>query len=357
MAVAACSLRAEGRERVAAVLRALLIAQLVVSLCMLIFCYNAALTVVMLLKEIHKLTALLLYGLVLLQAYAMKLQYTAGLRLITWLLKFPAWGRCAALTRAWTAAGSLVAANGMLVTAACHSTVKALMTELAASLRVGISQYLTEPTWKRLLDTMQVELSCCGIERASDWHEIPWINMDFLNEQSDLVMKLAGADGKILPPVAPYSCCSPRVLAACYHDPLQQAIEEEWRDAWSEGSPLLSASLHARGCVDAVRAPLTKALLGLKYFNILCFILQIFIVILSQLLRTSACDAALRGDAGGSGRGALIGSLRCEQRQQCTTKPELEVVSSRADTSPPGRRRATRRRRRRDQTPSYPYLS
>ncbi|KAG7305950.1 hypothetical protein JYU34_008513 [Plutella xylostella] len=272
MAVAACSLRAEGRERVAAVLRALLIAQLVVSLCMLIFCYNAALTVVMLLKEIHKLTALLLYGLVLLQAYAMKLQYTAGLRLITWLLKFPAWGRCAALTRAWTAAGSLVAANGMLVTAACHSTVKytaglrlitwllkfpawgrcaaltrawtaagslvaangmlvtaachstvkALMTELAASLRVGISQYLTEPTWKRLLDTMQVELSCCGIERASDWHEIPWINMDFLNEQSDLVMKLAGADGKILPPVAPYSCCSPRVLAACYHDPLQQ---------------------------------------------------------------------------------------------------------------------------------------
>lgn len=31
------------------------------------------------------------------------------------------------------------------------------MKELSSSLRIGISQYLTEPTWKALMDTMQVQ--------------------------------------------------------------------------------------------------------------------------------------------------------------------------------------------------------
>ncbi|XP_047019069.1 RDS/peripherin-like protein xRDS35 [Helicoverpa zea] len=294
----------DGRARLAGVLRALLIAQLVVSLCMVIFCYNTSLRVMLLLKHIHKVTVLLLYGLILFQAYGMKLHYTGGLRLIAVLLKCPHWKRATLVSSVWMLSGSLVAANGMLVYAACRGTLKALMKELSSSLRIGISQYLTEPTWKALLDTMQVELSCCGADKPTDWHDIPWINMDFLNEGSELVMKLAGADGKVLPPVSPYSCCTPRVLAPCYHDPLQQ-----WREVWSESSPLLSASLHTRGCVEAVRAPLTRALLALQCFNMLVFLFQILIVVLTQLLRTSARAAVLRGDCSGVGPAVLLGSL------------------------------------------------
>lgn len=44
----------DGRQQVAAVLRGLLIAQLVVSLCMVIFCYNTSLRVMLLLRHIHK---------------------------------------------------------------------------------------------------------------------------------------------------------------------------------------------------------------------------------------------------------------------------------------------------------------
>ncbi|CAH2077122.1 unnamed protein product, partial [Iphiclides podalirius] len=329
----------EGRLRIAAVLRALLIAQLAISLLVVLFCYNASFRVMTLLKQVHKITVYLFYGVIVLQAYCMKLQYTSGLRLISWLLKCPHWPRATEAAKTWLISGTLVALNGLLVYAACRGTLKALMKELSASLRIGIAQYLTETKWKYLMDTMQIELSCCGVERPNDWHDIPWINMDYLNEGSVVVMKLAGTDGKVLPPVSPYSCCTPRVLAACYHDPLQQVFcgcfalaltaevvelmdwqllmgQVEWRGAWSAGSPLPSASLHTRGCVEAIRAPLARALLGLQLFIVLVLLLQFVIVILTQLLRTSAIEAVLSGDFDGCGRGWLLGSLSPEERRR-----------------------------------------
>ncbi|XP_049868190.1 photoreceptor outer segment membrane glycoprotein 2-like [Pectinophora gossypiella] len=347
----------DGRQRLAGVLRALLIAQLVVSLCMVIFCYNTSMKVLVLLKHIHKVTVYLLYGLILLQAYCMKLHYTSGLRLMSWFLRCPHWRRVMLASRVWMFSGSCVALNGMLVYAACRTTLKALMKELSSSLRIGIAQYLTEPTWKKLLDTMQIELGCCGADKPSDWHEIPWINMDFLNEKSDLVMKLAGSDGKVLPPVSPYSCCTPRVLAACYHDPLQQ-----WREMWSGGSPLLSASLHTRGCVEAVRAPLTKALLALQLLSMLVVLLQIIIVILSQLLRTSARDAVLSGDCDGDGDACLIGHVTRTERMQPEPVAGPSGLGGAASVAlalqrgAAGRGGAGRRRGLRAHT-SYPYLS
>ncbi|XP_026314744.1 photoreceptor outer segment membrane glycoprotein 2 [Hyposmocoma kahamanoa] len=320
---------------------------------MVIFCYNTSMKVLLLLRNIHKGCVLLLYGLILLQAYCMKLHYTSGLRLLSWFLRSPHWERVSMLSRFWMISGSCVAVNGLLVYAACRCTLKDLMKELSSSLRIGISQYLTEPMWKRLLDTMQIELSCCGTEKPSDWHETPWINMDFLNEESEIVMKLAGADGKVLPPVSPFSCCTPRVLAACYHDPLQQA---EWREVWSGGSPLPSASLHTRGCVEAVRQPLTKALLGLQLFNVLVFLFQIIIVILTQLLRRSALDAVLSGDWDGEGRGYLFGRLKPIAEPSYRIQP-LKIRALTVHRALPPRRR---RRIKRAPVPmafNYAYLS
>ncbi|CAG4999306.1 unnamed protein product [Parnassius apollo] len=271
MAWGSFTLSREGRKRLATVLRALLIVQLVISLLLVLFCYNASFRVMSLLKQVHRFTVFLFYGLIVLQTYCMKLQYTSGLRLVSWLVRSPHWPRADVAVRVWLVSSSLVALNGLLVYAACRGTIKALMKELSSSLRVGIAQYLTEPSWKYLIDTMQIELSCCGVEQPSDWHEIPWINLDFLNEDSVIVMKLAGTDGKLLPPVTPYSCCMPEVLVACYHDPFQQAM---WRGAWAAGPALGGATLHARGCVEAMRAPLARTLLALQLFNVLVLLLQ-----------------------------------------------------------------------------------
>ncbi|XP_072938947.1 uncharacterized protein [Epargyreus clarus] len=331
----------EARQRLAGVLRALLIAELVLSLVMVIFCYNVSIRVMTLLMHIHKLTVFLLYGLILLQAYCMKLYYTTGLRLITWLIQAPHWPRAAPISKLWMISGIFVAANGFLVQAACRSTLKALVKELSSSLRVGISQYLTEPSWKMLLDTMQIELNCCGAEKPSDWHEIPWLNVDFLNLDSDVVLQLAGADGKVLPPVTPYSCCTPWVLAACYHDPLQQ-----WGSlaAWR----LARASLQARGCAEAVRAPLTRAALALRIINALVLLLQLVITALTQLLRSSARDAVLRGDAAGPGR------ARWRQRRAA---PPHGTDHERAESSVCVTARAVSRRRGARARLSCPYLS
>ncbi|KAM3963774.1 uncharacterized protein ACR2FA_002298 [Aphomia sociella] len=374
MAWGVFTLSRDGRQQLAGVLRALLIAQLVISLCMVIFCYNTSLKVMSLLKHIHKVTVFLLYGLILFQAYAMKLHYTSGLRLITLLLQCPYWHRVSMLSRVWLASGTMVAANGILVYAACRGTLKALMKELSSSLRIGISQYLAEPTWKRLMDTMQVDLNCCGADKPGDWHEIPWLNMDFFNEESDLIMSLAGADGKVLPPVWPYSCCTPRVLAACYHDPLQQVStlfsnDHELRynrHCLLRVEPSCSvpgpASLQARGCVEAVRAPLTRALLALHCFNMLVCLLQMLIVSLTQLLHSSARAAVLRGACDGAGAGCLLPASPAppapptdnERLQQRASSSAADLYSSNVCGVALQRRR---RRDRRGRTCSYPCLS
>ncbi|VVD00548.1 unnamed protein product [Leptidea sinapis] len=88
----------DGRERLANILRALLISQLVISLVMAIYCYNVSFRVLSLLKNIHKL------------------HYTGGLRLLTFLLRSPYWPRAASVSKLWMISGTVVALNGLLVT-------------------------------------------------------------------------------------------------------------------------------------------------------------------------------------------------------------------------------------------------
>ncbi|CAH0714648.1 unnamed protein product, partial [Brenthis ino] len=285
----------DGRERVAGVLRALLITQLIISLVMLIFCYNASVKVMSLLKNIHKFTVFLFYALILLQAYCMKLHFTSGFRLLSWLLRCPHWPRAGPVTRLWLISGCLVAANGFLVHAACKSTLK-------------------------------VELGCCGVEHPSDWHQIPWINMDFLNEDSELVMNITSVDGKVLLPVSPYSCCSPYVLTPCYHDPLQQ---------WSPREAP-RASLQARACLAAVRAPLARVAQALYLFSVLVVLLQAVIVVLTQVVRSGALQAVARGD---------------------WTEHHHVPEQMGSNVSVEARALSLRRRARRLRTRSYPYLS
>ncbi|GBO98713.1 hypothetical protein EVAR_218_1 [Eumeta japonica] len=300
MACCAVELGAAGRGACATALRSALIAQLVLSLCLVIFCYNASIHVLTLLKDVHRVTILFVYGLILLHAYSMKLHYTSGLRLTSILTQYPYWPRIDPLCRTWTVLGSLIAINGLFVSSACHLTLKALMKDLSVSLRVGIAQYLTEPTWKRLLDTMQVELRCCGVDKPSDWHEIPWITMDFLNQDSELVM-------------------SSRALGLA--DKRGSGRQWTWREVWAERAALAAASLHANGCADAVQEPLRRAVFALKCFNVIVFILQMIIIVLARMLRTSARSAVLRGDRLGPGLGYLFGNTEKQiQKVQYTAE-------------------------------------
>ncbi|XP_046962494.1 peripherin-2-like isoform X1 [Vanessa cardui] len=276
------TLTKDGR-RLAGVLRALLIAQLTISLVMVIYSYNTSYKIMSLLKKIHKFKVLLIYTLILLQAYCMKLHYTSGFRLVSWMLRCPQWSRVGPVARLWLLSGTLLAANGLLVHAACKTTLKALMKELSSTLRIGMTQYLAEPTWKQFIDTMQIELNCCGADRPEDWHEVPWINIDFLNEDEELVIKLSGTDGKMKLPISPYSCCSPHVLTACYHDPLQQ---EHMEDGGVR-------SLQGRGCRVAAQSPLARVAFAVHLLTVLCAILQLLIMLLTHLLHGATKCAKL----------------------------------------------------------------
>ncbi|XP_046962495.1 peripherin-2-like isoform X2 [Vanessa cardui] len=245
------TLTKDGR-RLAGVLRALLIAQLTISLVMVIYSYNTSYKIMSLLKKIHKFKVLLIYTLILLQAYCMKLHYTSGFRLVSWMLRCPQWSRVGPVARLWLLSGTLLAANGLLVHAACKTTLK-------------------------------IELNCCGADRPEDWHEVPWINIDFLNEDEELVIKLSGTDGKMKLPISPYSCCSPHVLTACYHDPLQQ---EHMEDGGVR-------SLQGRGCRVAAQSPLARVAFAVHLLTVLCAILQLLIMLLTHLLHGATKCAKL----------------------------------------------------------------
>lgn len=44
----------------------------------------------------------------------------------------------------------------------------------------GMKKYITDMSWKRRIDNMQIGLQCCGIDSFEDWHKTYWVQREFL---------------------------------------------------------------------------------------------------------------------------------------------------------------------------------
>ncbi|KAJ9574121.1 hypothetical protein L9F63_008535 [Diploptera punctata] len=135
------------------------------------------------------------------------------------------------------------------------------------SLLQGMTQYLNDPLWKKMFDHLQSEMECCGTLSYSDWYSISWINVDYLRHDSRTVQHYSAVDGRVLPPVVPWSCCNPHVPFHCLHTP----------------------------CNKRLRIQLGK------------IFLKIVTIVLARYLYTSSCNSIIFGDPSGYSYGWLIG--------------------------------------------------
>ncbi|PSN33634.1 hypothetical protein C0J52_14258 [Blattella germanica] len=201
----------------------------------------------------------------------------------------------------WLAIGFINAVFGIILTALLPNVARNINQQLKNSLYRGMGQYLDDPTWKRTFDKVQSEMECCGTLSYTDWHRASWIKLDFLRQESHTVKQ---ADGRVLPPVVPWSCCNPKVLYPCFHDILQQKRSfKEWR----EEHKTTVDSLYTEGCLEVLKPILQSGLDATIGITIVIFILQLLLEVLSRYHYTASRNSILLGDPYNSSYGWLFG--------------------------------------------------
>ncbi|KAJ4447441.1 hypothetical protein ANN_09448 [Periplaneta americana] len=170
----------------------------------------------------------------------------------------------------WLLAGFITSFLGIAIAALAPISATTLLQQLRNSFFRGMGQYLSDSEWKTTFDILQQELGCCGTLSYTDWHRVSWINIDLLREDSQTVLRDSEVDGRVLPPVVPWSCCNPSVRFPCFHDKLQQSQSIKiWQD-------LVLDSLYTEGCLQVLRPSVQRAMDGAIGICVLIFLLQTF---------------------------------------------------------------------------------
>nr|XP_012153477.1 PREDICTED: uncharacterized protein LOC100874647 isoform X1 [Megachile rotundata] len=200
----------------------------------------------------------------------------------------------------WTILGLFVVLVGCFMAGICISTADQLTQQVRQILVEGMRRYLADVTWKRRIDNMQVQMRCCGIDSSDDWHKTYWLQRDLLVLDSPDILRYAKLDGRVTPPVVPWSCCRIDVKGPCYHDPLQLPNPEQ-NSTYD--------SLNARGCLIAMKTLLNGTLYSVLPLVFCLFVLQIAVTVLSRLDFTSARNAVALGNRWSASPGWLYGRL------------------------------------------------
>ncbi|CAK9795264.1 Photoreceptor outer segment membrane glycoprotein 2 [Anthophora plagiata] len=200
----------------------------------------------------------------------------------------------------WSLVGSFVVFLGCFMVSICFSTADRLAVQLRQNLVEGMKRYFTDLEWKKRIDKMQVQMQCCGIDSFDDWHTTYWLQREFLVLDSPDILRYAKLDGRVTPPVVPWSCCRIDVKGPCYHDPLQLPNPEQ--NSTYE-------SLNARGCLIAMKTVLNGTLYSAAFLIAFLFVLQISVCVASRFDFTAARNAVALGDRRASAPGWLYGRL------------------------------------------------
>lgn len=86
------------------------------------------------------------------------------------------------------------------------------------------------------------------------------------NPHQSYYIRYAELDGRVLPPVVPWSCCRVDAKSPCYHDPLQLPNPDQ---------DLVMETLHTQGCLTVIKGPVVGALFSTIGLVILLFTLQV----------------------------------------------------------------------------------
>ncbi|KAK6989919.1 peripherin-2, partial [Biomphalaria glabrata] len=158
--------------------------------------------------------------------------------------------------------------------------------KIRSSLEEGIGgsmkAYKSDLARKVTMDNVQTEFECCGVQSYKDWFQIGWVNLMYINTESDDVKRYLKG-GEFIKDDAPFSCCSRDSKRACvHHSVLDFKIHRNYE----------AVNLNNVGCVDAVMAYFKAVLIvptALLLFVIL--ILEAIDIVVMRMLQTSIFTA------------------------------------------------------------------
>lgn len=55
------------------------------------------------------------------------------------------------------------------------------------SIASGMIHYLSDPSWKEIIDHLQVDNKCCGVDSYENWHETDWLTKYHVDIDSETV--------------------------------------------------------------------------------------------------------------------------------------------------------------------------
>eukprot|EP00057_Strongylocentrotus_purpuratus_P001307 XP_001197913.1 PREDICTED: peripherin-2-like [Strongylocentrotus purpuratus] len=176
-----------------------------------------------------------------------------------------------------------------------------------SGLESAMKKYKDDIEIKVEIDSLQLELGCCGNENFEDWFKIQWINDDYLdqsNRPARDAKKEEDDEGETLNEFlnndTPFSCCHPRSIRPCIHHKVLD------NDAHFRYDFELSFTIHKTGCKHRLMEYFNKKL------NIIggCVMglcgLQLSILLTAQYLNSSICNALDRGNAERTSKGWMF---------------------------------------------------
>ncbi|GLV32344.1 Tetraspanin 33B [Carabus blaptoides fortunei] len=205
------------------------------------------------------------------------------------------------LLRIWTFSGYSSIFNVVVIGTMAAGVSNHLIQSMHYSMERGMRHYLDDMQWKKIIDTLQFNMQCCGFASYKDWHTISWMSATHVINSSEIIHHTFPLSGQHLYlPAVPWSCCKLDYYRQCFHDPIQQY---QYVDDWAR---LTAESVNHVGCMELLRQPIELSFLLFVLATYLLFFLQIALTIVSRYIYTSYKSAVILGDPFGVAPGWIL---------------------------------------------------
>ncbi|XP_018578044.1 peripherin-2-like [Anoplophora glabripennis] len=208
----------------------------------------------------------------------------------------------------WNCAGTNTVVILIVISHFARKSSKQIIKSMRNSIGTGIIHYLTDQSWKEIIDKLQYSNECCGIDSYENWHETTWLTKYHVDVDSESVKNFRSSQDNLHLPVTPWSCCRINFPMQCLHDPLQQP---QYAHLWVDEPDVVKDSINTKGCVEGIKKPILVVINLFVVFTTFVFILHILIVIISRILYTASRNAILLQDPEGTAPGWLFGRGDC----------------------------------------------
>ncbi|KAJ8917851.1 hypothetical protein NQ315_010764 [Exocentrus adspersus] len=208
----------------------------------------------------------------------------------------------------WYCVGTNTVVILIVISHFARKSGKQIVKSMRNSIATGMTHYLTDPSWKEIIDKLQYSNQCCGIDSYQNWHDTTWLTKYHVDVDSETIKDFRTSQESLHLPVTPWSCCNIEFPMQCLHDPVQQV---QYAHLWVDDPDLIKDSINTKGCLDGLKRPITAVINFFVVLTSMVCILHIVIFIVSRILYTGSRNAILLNDPEGVAPGWIFGRGDC----------------------------------------------